>query len=244
MLKRGIVCMFLFALLAAGGFTAAQDLPDPVDVTVSASDGLELAAKFYPTTAVNAPAVLLLHMLGSSRVAWLPLIVPLREAGYAVLAVDMRGHGQTGGTQDWVLAEADVQVWLDWLKAQEGINPDALAIVGASIGSNLALIGCANDPTCVTAIALSPGLDYRGVMPEAAVVSGLADRSALLVASHDDLESSDAVKQMAMNATDGEIGLRLYPGFAHGTELLLGNTTDSVLALVIGWLDEHLPVST
>ena len=82
-------------------------------------------------------------MYGGQRADWLPLIPALTNAGYRVIAVDLRGHGETGGSNDWQAAIGDVQTWLDWIEAQPSMNPDKIAIVGASIGANLALVGCA-----------------------------------------------------------------------------------------------------
>jgi len=226
--------LFLFTIP-----NAAQDIPTPETVTISASDDLELVGDFYTPAEVedDAPAVLLLHMLRSRRSAYEPLIPYLLDAGYSVLNVDMRGHGETGGGQDWELAEEDVQRWLNWLRQQEGVADDQIAIIGASVGSNLALVGCANDEACVTAIALSPGLDYRGIEPESAVTEGLADRSALLIASHQDTFSADSVIVMFGDST-GNIAARLYDGRAHGTALF-DNELDSISNTIVSWLDEQ-----
>ena len=117
---------------------------------------------------------------------------------------------------------------------------DAIAVIGGSIGSNLALVGCANDPDCTTAVALSPGLDYFGVTPETSVTEGLRKRSVLLVASQGDTYSADSVKQMLSSAT-GDVAARIYTGNRHGTNLLLGDTYESTTTLILAWLDEHTP---
>ena len=157
-------------------------------------------------------------MLNSNRGAYQPLIPDLREAGYAILNIDMRGHGASGGDRVWDSTIADMQGWVDWLAAEGRLSEPGLAIIGGSIGANVALISCADTETCRGAIALSPGLDYRGVKPESALVDGLADRSALLVAAQNDASSSTAIRQMFLNAK-GDVTARLYPGRAHGTRL-------------------------
>ena len=111
-----------------------------------------------------------------------------------------------------------------------------LAVLGASIGSNVALISCAETEACRGAIALSPGLDYRGVQPADALVEGLADRSALLVAAHGDGYSADSVRQLFLDAA-GDVTARLYPGRAHGTRLFASDF-DSVSHLIMAWLQE------
>lgn len=228
-------------LVAVSGNAQEEDMPMGEVVQIDAADGLTLVGDYYSQVGMSesAPAVLLLHMLGSNRGAWEAFVEPLYDAGYAILAVDMRGHGDTGGGNDWTLAETDIQTWLDWLRAQEGVRGDAVSIIGASIGSNMALIGCANDAACVTAIALSPGQDYRGVQPSESVASGLAERSALLVGSYNDGSVVRDILAMISSA-QGEIGTRFYPGRVHGTNLLASEGTPFI-QMMIAWLDEHLP---
>ena len=221
-----LVCLFLTVA------TAAQAPPDHETISLTRADAA-LAADLY--AASDAPVILLLHMLNSSRAAWDPLIPDLIDAGYAILNIDMRGHGQSGGTQDWDAIIQDVAVgWVGWL-AENGYGGDGgLAIIGGSIGANVALISCAQVEVCRGAIALSPGLDYRGVKPEAALVDGLADRAALLVAAQHDASSSSAIRQMFLNA-NGDVTARLYRGRAHGTRLF-DSAYDSVSGLILGWL--------
>lgn len=200
-------------------------------VTITASDGLELIGDFYmPDGATDA--VLLLHMLGSQRSAWEPLVPALVNAEMAVLAIDMRGHGDTGGQQEWDLAEEDVKLLVDWLRNQGDI--DNVAIVGASIGSNLALRGAANDENVVTAVALSPGLDYRGVTTDDAIMA--TTQPALLVASRGDSYSANSVMDL-FAASNGEIQVRLYAGRAHGTSIF--GAEDGLVDLIVMWLTEQ-----
>lgn len=211
---------------------------EPVRIEVTAADGVTLVGDLYNAERnIQTPAVLLMHMFGGSRRDWQPLIPALTGAGYRVLTVDLRGHGETGGRRDWQAAVTDVQTWLDWMHSQPSILPDKIAIVGASIGSNLALVGCANDDACVTAVALSPGLNYFGVTTSDAM-EGLSRRSALLVASQTDSPSGDSVKTLAALA-EGEVGLQLYRGGTHGT-LLLISQGKTLIPLITNWLDIHL----
>jgi len=210
------------------------------DITIESSDDVLLRGDlYYPDDLEDdAPAVILYHMLNGSRRAYNPLIPGLLDAGYIVLNMDMRGHGGTRGAQDWELAEDDAQRTFDWLREQAHVNGDAVSIIGASIGSNMALKACANDSQCLTVIALSPGLDYRGVQPETALVGGLSQRSALLVAAHGDDYSADSVEQLFSNAT-GHVSARLFMGRAHGTQLF-NRELDRVQHMIIDWLDEQV----
>jgi len=234
-LKRPLLTLALTALIAAAPLAArAQQTPQPQRVTLIAPDGLTLVGTFTPAPESGAaPAALLLHMLSSRKEAWSPLMPALQEAGYAVLAIDMRGHGETGGALDWPAAEQDVHLWIDWLRAQPGVDAERVSLVGASIGSNLALRGMAHDPGVLTAVALSPGLNYRDVTTSDAVQT-IGDRPVFLVAAHRDAYSDDSVKQLALLAA-GDVLIRLYPGSAHGTALFA--VEGDLAPLIVSWLD-------
>lgn len=226
--------LIIIIIFICSNLALSQPPPTHQTITLERADAA-LIADFYP--AADAPVIMLLHMLNSNRSAYAPLIPDLREAGYGVLNIDMRGHGESGGTRDWDLAINDVALgWVGWLAENNHVNESGLAIIGGSIGANVALISCAHVEDCRGAIALSPGLDYRGVKPESALVDGLADRAALLVASQNDASSSTAIRQMFLKAKS-DVSARIYRGRAHGTRLF-DSEYESVSRLMLGWLDE------
>lgn len=220
---------------------SAAQAPSGALIERQSADGVTLVGDLVLPDEIldpGAPAVLLMHMFGARRGDWDPLIAPLVEAGYAVLNVDLRGHGASGGPRDWTLATQDVADWFAYLKEQPSIDPARLGVVGASIGSNLALIGCAAEPACLTAVALSPGLDYSGLMPEVALAEGMLERSALLVTSRGDMESTAAVRQMVTTANT-ELGVRILQGTAHGTRMFLQRDF-TVVPLIVNWLEAEM----
>lgn len=234
-----IRCLIALFCLALGCLVRADAPPTHETITLT-RDSATLAADFHPAADEDAPVILLLHMLNSNRAAWDPLIPDLLYAGYAILNIDMRGHGDSGGARDWDKTIDDVALgWVGWLRENDRLGESGFAIIGGSIGANVALISCAKVDVCMGAVALSPGLDYRGVKPEAALVDGLADRMALLVAAQNDASSSTAIRQMFLNAK-GDVSARLYRGRAHGTRLF-DSEYDSVSRLILGWLAEVYP---
>lgn len=234
-MKKAFFLSLLIVMLVLPISVFAQDAPLNVEtVSIATNDDLALIGDYY-RPAGDAPrgSILLLHMLGNRRQSWAPLIPALVEANFAVLAIDMRGHGETGGLQDWALAEDDTQILIDWLREQA---PDApVGIVGASIGSNMALRGMANDAEVVTAVALSPGLDYRGVTTDDAVTA-IGERPLFLVASRNDNPSGSDTQALFDLAT-GETQFRLYNGRIHGTGLFVSEPT--IVDLVSAWLVEQ-----
>ena len=227
---------------AAPSQVAVPTPAPPTTATLAAPDGAALATTFYPPvregSAANAPApgVLLLPMVGQARGEWDAFARALQLRGFAVLTVDLRGQGESAGAPDWAKAPADVQaVWLA-LVARPDVDAERSAVVGASIGANLALILGASNPQVATVIALSPGQDYQGVKP-AERLGNFGTRKVLLVASQDDGYAYDSVRQMAPLIPEGETFYFAQAG--HGLAMLAMPT---LAPLLFSWLEEQLGV--
>lgn len=207
------------------------------DVLISV-DGLEMAGTFYTPKDQPPPwpGAILLHMLWGNRSSWDEFALKLADAGYAVLNVDMRGHGETGGEVDWDLAAEDLQqVWSN-LAARPDVDQDRTAFIGASIGANMALVASANESSVRTAILLSPGLNYAGVKTEAAMQS-YGERPVIIVASQEDTYAANSSVTLEAE-TLGESQLIMYEDAGHGIFMFQGEPDLS--QLIIEWLDRYL----
>lgn len=81
---------------AAPPAAATTELPPAVPLSLETSDGYPLAVWHYPTEATSPVAtVILLHDLGGSHETVEPLALALQQAGCAVVAPDLRGHGES-----------------------------------------------------------------------------------------------------------------------------------------------------
>lgn len=218
-----IVTLMLLAVLT--GIHAQDSAGTPVEI--SADDGLTLSGTYYGTGG-DAPAVLLLHQLYTTRASWDRLIQPLQDAGYRVLSVDMRGYGATRGRINWTQAQTDAALWLEWLAAQPGTQ--RVYTMGSSMGSSMALIACGAVEACRGAVALSPGLNYYGVSVMGPLESGF---SKLIVYADRDRWPARAVPAIEALA-NAAITLRSYPGRAHGMDLF--TQYDDLLPALIEWL--------
>ncbi|MCX6024440.1 MAG: alpha/beta hydrolase [Chloroflexi bacterium] len=101
----------------------------------------------------DGPPVVLLHGLTASADAW-NLTAPLLREHYRVIAVDQRGHGESG-KPDEGYTYADVTDDLLTLLDRLGITKTAL--VGQSWGASVALWAAAHHPERFTALALVDG---------------------------------------------------------------------------------------
>jgi pimeloyl-ACP methyl ester carboxylesterase len=203
-------------------------------VTTTATDEKTLVGDLYLLDTAR-PTVLLLHQLYTDRHSWEPDVIPaLLTAGYNALAVDVRGHGQTGGFVDWDKAIQDTQVWIDWLRAN---NLGAVVLMGSSMGSSLALVGCGNDPQCLGAIAISPGWNYYEVNVKQTFAALLGARPVLIVYADHDYWPSVGVPLMLEVAT-GDVQVVTYPGNAHGMDLF--RSEEALLLTIKEWLVMHV----
>jgi pimeloyl-ACP methyl ester carboxylesterase len=199
-------------------------------VSFTTSDGVTIVGHFVPAKKLRAPGLLLLHMLGRDRHTFDSLLEPLRAAGFALFAIDFRGHGEStvgpAGTlnwedfkeKEWQTISNDVGAAIETLKKRRGVDPDALAIVGASIGANAALLAGAADPSIRSLVLLSPGLDYRGIQTSAI---GKVATATLIVSAAGDTYSFDSSKTLA--GALSRATLLEEKGDAHGTNMFVAN---------------------
>jgi uncharacterized protein len=128
------------------------------EVSISSENGKSLFGWFIPANRQGRkPAAVLLHGWGGNAETLLPLAQPLHEAGFALLFIDARCHGQSDGDSFASLPRfaEDLGHTLDWLKKREDIKPEGIAIVGHSVGAAAALLAASrgDDIAAVVSIA-------------------------------------------------------------------------------------------
>lgn len=227
------VALLLMTHLTVSGNVSAQNTSTPTllpstDLQIKADDGKALYGSYYALSDSDGPAVLLLHQLYTNRSSWKPLVTPLLNAGFKVLAIDLRGYGQTRGKINWTEAQNDTVAWAAWLKLQPGVQ--SIAIVGSSMGSNLALIGCLQVDGCKGAVAISPSLDYFGVKTSDAMQAGFPS---LIVYADQDRYPKQDVPQMLQLAGDHASTI-VYKGRTHGMDLFKEH--NDLASQIVSWL--------
>lgn len=199
-------------------------------VALATADGFTLVGDLH-AAAPEAPGVILLHMYRSDRRAWDPLVPKLREAGFTVLALDQRAHGEStrrgaetvrvadlprGGFAAFVRAGPKDVAAARKLLAKRGLAKGGLALVGASYGCSVSLLSAAAEPGVGALVLLSPGTAYFGVD-----VTEAARRFAgalLGVAAEDDPGSARGTRAL-VEAHPGPDELVIFPSGGHGTRL-------------------------
>jgi dienelactone hydrolase len=193
---------------------------DGREVTLSSADGIQLAGTLFDARLRPAPGVVLVHMLGRSKDDWSDMGRRFQEAGLTALAIDLRGHGRSGGSATISPAMAeDVRAAIAWLRSRPGVRPDAIGLAGASLGANLALTAAAAVPSLRALALLSPALDYRGVRIDTGMLKRYGGRPAWLAASTGDPYALRTLRELAADAS-GPREQRLTAVTAHGTGML------------------------
>jgi len=193
------------------------------DIKISTEDQVVLAATVYET--VSEKAVILVHMLGNNRQSWKDLALYIQKNGYNVLAIDLRGHGQSLEKNKQRIsyisfAEQDFQDMLKDIKAAKEFlqkqGASEISIVGASIGANLAMIYASQDKDIQKIVALSPGLNFKGLKPQDPAKK--ITIPVLIVAAEDDQYSAMSARTLeAVIHSDKE--LKIYDKADHGTRM-------------------------
>lgn len=131
------------------------------DVTLRAADGMALAATYWPGARPDAPAALLIHGVYDSRADLAPHAEWLADQGFAVMAIDLRGHGASGrALHAFGLTESrDARAAFDWLSAQQRGAP--IGILGVSLGGAATLLGDDGPLPCAALVLQAVYPDIR-----------------------------------------------------------------------------------
>lgn len=222
--------------------TMNQSFPIAEHVTFRTSDNFSIIGDWYH--APGERGALLLHMMPATRESWKSVAQALQGAGISVLAIDLRGHGESSfgpnGYQQFSddehqLSIRDVEAGIAFLK-EKGITDISLG--GASIGANLAFQYMAKHHEISSAFLLSPGLNYRGIETENTAQLLSATQQVYFIGDEDDMRSSGAsaaaMARRLYELTPAKKDIKLTKGAGHGTDILKANS-ELVQELVL-WL--------
>jgi uncharacterized protein len=149
-----LASLALIALTVCGGaslpFRAPPDLPLD-DVVLRSGSGSTLRG-WFATGRAGGGAVLLLHGIGASRLDMVDRARFLRSAGFSVLLIDFRGHGESSAAEPTYggLESRDADVALAFLR--RAAPRERVGVIGVSMGGAATLVGPA--PAAVDALVL------------------------------------------------------------------------------------------
>jgi fermentation-respiration switch protein FrsA (DUF1100 family) len=120
-------------------------------------DDVELAANLYLPEAGEgwADGIIVCHGFGSCKESYVDFGERASGMGFAVLAMDLRGHGESQGEMDGNLFN-DVAAALLYLQSRPEVNPTSISIRGASMGGWLAIHTAAHLIDITSVVAYCP----------------------------------------------------------------------------------------
>ena len=248
MVLKLILPLTLFTLiLSACGQQSAAPPPtaDPLvadatakEVGFKTEDQVDIKGTYYPPSNPQGqgPAILLVHGLDGNKESWQAFATAAQKAGYAVLAFDIRGHGESGGGKFHDQMVQDLDAALNWMANRPEINGDRLGIVGATLGANLALREGSLNPKVKSVVMLSPGLDYEGITTVDALAT-YGQRAVMFVATENDTYAADTARNLNSRAL-GQHQLQIYPGSQQGIEVFQAQV--GLTPMVLAWFSSTL----
>lgn len=231
----GILLLAALAAACAEKAVAPHEVTPPADtenVYVVVSDDVILNGRLFGGE--NEPTVVLSHMRPNDQTAWFDFAQELARNGYAALTFNFRGYGESGGDKDFDKLDEDLSAVVRYLRDR---GKSEVFLVGASMGGTASLVVAADEDVAgvvaLSAPALFESQDALSAVAEVAVPK-------LFIASEGDAPALSFDELVAAAAQPKE--QELYPGNAHGTDLLLAEKSEeaaAVRARILQFLDQH-----
>ncbi len=209
----------------------------PLQVFFETTDHIKIAANFFPSDSKHV--VILLHQFNRDKSIFDSFAGFLSKNGFGVLAIDFRGHGESKSTgslsdpsrltpKDFLDMEKDIAAAVSFVKSK-GFS--ALFLIGGSIGANWALMYPGRHQGFVASVALSPGLDFKGLQPKTDAQK--IKTPVLLVVSEEDAYSFSSAKEL-FNFVTSPKEFFLLSDAGHAGFMLENNA--SLKKRILNWL--------
>ena len=253
-MKR-LILILTFFLLLINGIVFGASATVKQNISVQSVDGFSIKGTLeYPRVKGQKEfsTVVLLHSLGYSSSWWESLPKDLLAQGYAVLRIDLRGHGASVYNSKLVRSSwsnmtdsAFAKYPDDVIKVIEKVKSDNTkrvffkdwAIVGADIGANTAVLTAEKAPVKPkTLILLSPVEEVKGlyIPVQLAHLTGI---DILAITGTDDVAGKASVDYLKKFAQAGFVS---YTSESRSTGMLMLKNDNSLAKIITTWLGDYL----
>ena len=254
-MKRFILFILAFFLFFTNTPVSAASALVKKEIQTVAADGFNLKSTLqYPKNKAQKEykTVVLLHSLGYNSQWWGDLPKLLNDNGYAVLMIDLRGHGKsvynsklTRTSWKRFTNAAYAKYPSDVIKIIESIkedNPKKIffnewAIVGSDIGASSGIL--ASDKMTMkpkTIVILSPVVETRSLYIPVSIAQ-LENVDFLSISGDDDTASQNAEKYLKKFAQN-EFAIYTSPSKASGMVMLKND--ESLTSVITEWIKQYL----
>ncbi len=221
-----------------GGIPATLYLPE---------EGTERTAFLdTPPLGERPAAIVLMHGFASERNQMSTLARGLAGSGYAVLAIDVRGHGQnrTPFARSWARGDAffpELAAAVDFLRASPHVDGSRLVVMGHSMGAGASLDYATRDSGIDGVVLISGGWTLHGPYrpPNALFIYASGDPERIRSRSNELAARIAGVPRLELSQTYGELAngtaVRVVelPGLDHATIAW----SDATVREIVAWLD-------
>jgi dienelactone hydrolase len=198
-------------------------------VNFKSEDKQALTASYWAPkdTKGSAPGAVLVHDAGASRADMNEIAERLVKQGFAVVALDLRGHGESAGNNAWsALTDADKQkTWpfalrdvkaaVTWLRDQPGVHASNVSLVGDRAGCTLAVRYASRDENVRSIVLLDPQVEQFG-FNLAKDIAELAGLPTYIAATKESQPKAQSIAESGERANDGNkyIEIAVFKGAA------------------------------
>ena len=201
---------------------------------------------FPKPMAERPPTIVLIHGFMGDRVLMSGLARRLAENGYAVLAIDVNGHGENrnpfnGGEAETDSLRANVKTAVDYLRDNQLVDGSRIVVMGHSMGAGAALDYATHDPNLKGAVMISGGWSLGPERPKNALfifaerdpVGPIQDTSTVLAAHLAGVMQIELGKTYGDFAQGNAVEAVRVPGVDHITII----NSPIATATIVKWLD-------
>lgn len=253
-MKRIIFILTLFLLFINTTVFAASAIVTK-EVTATSIDGFTIKGRLeYPKskTQKEFQTVVLLHSLGYSSEWWETLPQDLLDKGYAVLKIDLRGHGKSVYNAKLVRTSwasmtntAFAKYPDDVIKVIEQVKADNSkkvffnnwAIVGSDIGASTAIL--VTDKISYkpkTLVLLSPVVKTKGLYVPV-TLANLNKIDVFSISGTNDVSGQNAQNYLKKFS---QATFATYTSDARSTGMMMLKNDSSLARIITSWLGEYL----
>ena len=219
-------------------------------VTFLTDDSVHLRGTYWDPRENGHTSVLLLHDFRSDRSIWDPYIAAFRSRGWGVLAVDLRGHGESvrqdmradllqpsdADVRSPLSYPGDVRASLAFLARQPKSDAGRLATIGVGLGSDLAYAASGRGWGSASTVLISLDEDRAR---ELAGNGPFAPRSIYLLYGADDALSAGAVPSF-LHSASFPVEAHAYDGTSSTGMTLFNEKNPEILARSIAWIERTI----
>jgi dienelactone hydrolase len=158
---------------AETGLSAKHGIQKNHVVDIEITDEITLKGSYF-NPGKEGPGLLILHQCApnASRTGWVKMAQTLSDSGFHVLTIDWPGFGDSGGEKPnagpglkeflkYIRANwrDDVETALNYLKSQNGVDPNLIGTLGASCGMIMSMELAASHPEIKAQLLLTGPID-------------------------------------------------------------------------------------